>query len=95
MGLFDDILHDVGETVAAVAAHPPPVLHAAVQTAARALLGQPEARQNTPPEGTLRRYRQYVGLDCVYDFQNEAFARILRVGTLPRFFGEQPSADDH
>src|SRR5258708_3682980 len=44
MGFFDNILHDVGAQVAAIFPHPPPVIHAAVDTAARALLGQPEAR---------------------------------------------------
>ena len=45
MGFFDDILHDVGANLAAVLPHPPEALHAAVQTAARALLGQTDARQ--------------------------------------------------
>jgi hypothetical protein len=45
MGFFDDILHDVGSNLAAVLPHPPEALHAAVQTAARALLGQADARR--------------------------------------------------
>jgi hypothetical protein len=44
MEFFENLLHDVGATVAGTSPHPPEVINAAVETTARALLGQRSAR---------------------------------------------------
>jgi hypothetical protein len=45
MGIFDDMLRDVGASVAAFHPAPPPAVDAAVQAVARAMLGEPLAAQ--------------------------------------------------
>jgi hypothetical protein len=45
MGLFDDMLVDVGARVAAMHPAPPPAIDAAVKAVARAMLGEPLAAQ--------------------------------------------------
>jgi hypothetical protein len=43
MGFFDQVLHDVGASVAGVFDAPPPAIRAAVESAARALLGETQS----------------------------------------------------
>jgi hypothetical protein len=43
MGFFDDIVHTVGASLAAVFPHPPPAIHAAANTMLQAMLGDPHA----------------------------------------------------
>jgi hypothetical protein len=91
MGFFDDIIHSVGASLAAVSPHPPPAIHAVASTMLQALLGNPHAHakitdlaQRSPPMADLfsRAHELFTSMPAFWQ-RAQDYAQHVHHGRLP------------
>ncbi len=99
MGFFDDIVHTVGASLAALFPHPPPVIHAAASTMLRAMVGDPQAHakvtelaRRSPPMAELlsHAHERFAQLPAFWQ-RAEAYARAADRGLLPHPRAPRPA----